>query len=185
MSVRPLRSLTETLTAIGNFPSLRRSLSADLSVRRSSSAALSVAWMAALTFRASKQVSSSRKSTPPSMRAFACSKYAASIPSKLQALMLGSLASEGRVRDLDVGPILPATSTLRGAESAASRAIWAARNAISAACDWQPYSSWEMELALKLLVSMMSAPASIYSLCMAAMTSGWLRFSASLFPPSP
>ena len=69
--------------------------------------------------------------------------------------------SGASVKDLEVGPMLPATQTFRGALSAAARAIRAPARAISRAWLSSPYSVWEMRLALKVLVSMMSAPASI------------------------
>ena len=57
--------------------------------------------------------------------------------------------------------MLPATHTFRGALSAAVRAIWAPARAISRAWASSPYSFWEMRFALKVLVSMISAPAAM------------------------
>ena len=93
--------------------------------------------------------------------------------------------SWARVSVLDVGPTLPATQTLRGASSAALRARRAAWRAISYALSEQPYSFWEILLAEKELVSMMSAPASMYALCMELMTSGRVKLKLSLLPLSP
>ena len=69
--------------------------------------------------------------------------------------------SGASVSDLDVGPMLPATQTFRGALSAAARAIRAPARAISCAWASSPYSFWEIRFALKVLVSMISVPAAM------------------------
>ena len=88
---------------------------------------------------------------------------------------------------MEVGPTLPATYIFRPGwllayPSAACLAITAPRYAISAALSPSPYSLWDIRLELKVFVSMMSAPASIYPVCILAITSGASRFSRSLFP---
>ena len=70
-----------------------------------------------------------------------------------------SVASE---RVFDVGPMLPATHTLRCLQlSAACRAMAAPSMFIRAARCAMPYSFCEMRLAPNVLVVMMSAPASM------------------------
>ena len=117
--VLPLRSLTVAEIIRG-----RRS-DGSVSVKVSS------AYTAALALSASKQVSRSIMSAPPSIRPRSCSSYAEAISSKPICLKAGSEMSWARVSDLDVGPTLPATQTLRGASSADLRARRAAWRAIS------------------------------------------------------
>ena len=84
-------------------------------------------WSCALTFKASNAVSSSRRSTPPSIRAEACWNAASESVSKSTERLVGSSTSQGSEADMAVGPIEPATKqTLPGcsciARSASSRA---------------------------------------------------------------
>ena len=86
---------------------------------------------------------------------------------------------------MPVGPILPATQTFRPALSASLRAILAAWKAISEAIWAHPYSDWLILLAEKELVSIISAPASMYARWILATLSGSLRLKLSLFPLRP
>ena len=81
--------------------------------------------------------------------------------SKLTALKAGSDRSCASESDFELGPALPATHTVRPAESAAPRAMRAASLAMSYARSPQPYSACEMRLAENEFVSIMSAPASM------------------------
>ena len=103
----------------------------------------------------------SSMSTPPSMSARTCSSYAPHICSKLQGRQAGLAISCASVSDLEVGPMLPATHIFRGLPSAALRAIAAPSRAMSAALSSIPYAAWTRRLAPKVLVSIMSAPASM------------------------
>ena len=143
---------------------------------------------AAFVLRASKHVSMRNISTPPRINASACSRYASYIWSNECVLNEGSPALGDNESDLDVGPMLPATHTFRvspisaamaAASSAASRAMRAPSYAILAASEDAPYSSCDMALALKVLVSMMSAPAAIYSLWIFLIASGCVRLRRS------
>ena len=94
--------------------------------------------------------------------------------------------SEGRVRLLEVGPTLPATHMRRPSSSAARPAACRAMRAPSRASEraWsaRPCASREMRFALNVLVSMMSAPASMYARWMEAMSSGRFRLRHSAGP---
>ena len=124
------------------------------------------------------------RSTPPSRSPRICSPYASAISSNDTALNAGSFMSGDSERDLDVGPMLPATYIFLcpPQDSAASRAILAPAYAMSKAYSAQPYSSCDILLALNVLVSMMSAPAFMYSSCIALIVSGLVRLRHSLFP---
>ena len=152
-----------------------------------------IAANAAFTFRASKHVSIRRMSAPPRISSSACCLYAEFISSNEYALKAESETSGESESDFEVGPMLPATHTFlcrpteaatASASSAASRAIRAPSYAICPANASQPYSACEITLALKVLVSMISAPAAIYSLCIFLIISGCVRFRHSLFPLS-
>ena len=139
---------------------------------------------AAFTLSASKHVSIRIMSTPPRTRPSICSRYACLIWSNEYVLNDGSETSGESESDFDVGPTLPATRTLRVDSSATSRANLAPSKAILSANSSQPYSDWEILFALNVLVSMISAPASIYSRWIALITSGRVRFRHSLLPRS-
>ena len=150
-----------------------------------------IAASAALTLSASKHVSIRIMSTPPSIRACACRRYAFCMSSNEYGLKAGSETSGESERDFDVGPMLPATNTLRlkpidaaisAASSAASRARRAPSYAICSAKPSQPYSACDITFALNVLVSMMSAPAAMYSLWIDLMMSGRVRLRHSLLP---
>ena len=150
-----------------------------------------IAARAAFTFKASKHVSISSMSAPPFIRASACLRYAADISSKEYGLNAGSATFGDSESDFDVGPMLPATHTLRSmpidaaraaASSAASRAMRAPSKAIFDANDSHPYSDCDMTFALNVFVSMISAPAAMYSLCIALIISGCVRLRHSLLP---
>ena len=102
--------------------------------RPRSSKSVSSAKIAALALRVSKIVSTSSRSTPPSTRPWASSRYAATSSSKVTLRAPGSLTS-GEIEAVRlVGPIEPATYRgLSGvlASSAAARASDAAARLIS------------------------------------------------------
>src|SRR6185437_10460313 len=88
---------------------------------------------------------------------------------------------------LVVGPIEPATKRGRRgvlAASAAARAIEPARRFISRACSASPYSASTTEAAPKVLVSIISAPASRKLSCSSRILSGRVRTKFSLQPSS-
>ena len=94
----------------------------------------SIANSAALAFSVSKMVSTKNRSTPPSCKARACSRYAATNSSKVTLRAPGSLTSGEIDAVFGVGPNAPATK--RGASgveylSQAARAIFAAATFIS------------------------------------------------------
>src|SRR4029079_5773721 len=98
----------------------------------------SIANRAALAFRVSKMVSTRNRSTPPSARARACSRYAATSSSKVTLRAPGSLTSGEIEAVFGVGPKAPATK--RGDSGVeyfaqASLAIFAAARFISDASD--------------------------------------------------
>ena len=143
------------------------------------------AYRAAFVFNASKQVSNSSRSTPPFINPLICSSNAFAISSNEYGRKTGSFMFWARDKDLLVGPTLPATQILRGASSAALRAIRAAASAICPAFSDRLYSDCEMLLALNELAVIISAPASTYSLCISPIVSGLVRLNDSLLPWRP
>ena len=162
---------------------------------------------AALALRVSKMVSTRMTSTPPSRSASICSQYWWRSWSKVTARKPGSLTSGEIEAVTDMGPIEPATKprwpVAAATSSTASRATRAAARFISRARSrrkgsWMTASKkagslrpsgcrkkkscWPMDVAEKVLVSMMSAPASRYWRWMPRMTWGWVRSRSSLLP---
>ena len=112
--------------------------------------------MEALALRVSKMVSSNSRSTPPSINAAHCSRNASAIMSKLTSEEVPAILSA-----TFEGPTDPATSTLPSTASAAARAMRAEARFISPTIPESPYSAMDMLLALKELVSIISAPTSM------------------------
>ncbi len=143
--------------------------------------------IAALAFSESKMVSMSSMSTPPSISAPACSSKASLISANSMGRDAGSLMSADIDEAMPVGPMEPATKRGRsGVEylSASLRAICAPAVLICLTRWSVEYSFCESRVALNVLVSMMSAPASRYSRWMPAITSGEVRHRMSLLPLS-
>ena len=120
---------------------------------------------AALALRVSKTVSTISRSAPPSTSASACSLYATRSSSKETLRAPGSFTSGEIDAVRFMGPSTPATQrgfsgVLALYSSAASRATRAAARLISRTASSTPYSDMGKRVALKVLVSMTSAPAS-------------------------
>ena len=116
-------------------------------------------------------VSIMTRSMPPSRRPSSCSLAAR--PASMSGRWLGPCRGEL------TGPIEPATSTSRPETSRASRASCAARRLRRAVRSASPSGARRTRLALKVSVSMMSAPAAMYSRWTAVMSSGRLSTSSS------
>ena len=155
--------------------------------RPAASIASSAAQSAALAFSVSNIVSQSKASTPPSIREIICSLYASTSISNV-TLRKAGFSTSGLIEQVrPVGPTEPATKRgLSAVEklSATSRASSAARRFISAHRCSQQYSPWDIAFALKVQVSMISAPAARYFECISRITSGHVSTMRSLLPLS-
>ena len=119
----------------------------------------------------SENVSITNASTPPSSSPSACSWNASRASS-------GSMLPSG-ARYLPSGPIEPTTSTSRPMLSRTSRASLAPRRLISRTRPWRPCAASLKRLAPKVLVSIRSEPACMYSAWIDCTILGSLRFSTS------
>ena len=168
-------------------PESKRPL-ASVTVPESITGSEHTAWAAAtaaLALRLSKTVSTISRSAPPSARVRACRLYASKRRSKVMLRTEGSATSGDREAVRPVGPKIPATQRGRSGvayASAARRARATAAALIASERSAAAYSSRDISLALKVLVDMMSAPASRYRRWMSSTESGRVRHNRSLSP---
>ena len=153
-------------------PSATSRSSSKLSeTRMGRSQARRAASTAARRWPTSLAVSIMTRSMPPSRSPSSCSL--AEDPATRSERWLGPCSGEL------TGPMEPATSTSRPETSRASRASWAARRLMAVVRSASPSSPRWTRLALKVSVSMISAPAAMYSRCTAVTSSGRLSTSSS------
>ena len=116
---RGVRDCSMAEKSLGEMPIMVRPLVSKLSVQTMGSSATAAPATAASTSSREDMVSIHSTSAPPALSASACSANAALASSKVRGPM-GSMISP-------VGPMLPATATVRLLASATRRAICAAR----------------------------------------------------------